>query len=301
MTSTSLRIASLISPCPPGETTECYLRKLCIEGIRRRYGELNDTIMERLNYEFKLIEGKGLFGYFLIVRDIMEFARKNGILAQGRGSAASSLVAYVLGITPVDPIRHKLFVGRFLNEFGIPDIDIDISTNRREEVIQYVYEKYGREHAAMVCTYVTFRARNAVREVGKVLGLPSHILDRMAKSLSSYSAAHAIDDLKGIAEFRGYLGSDAWEHFVSMCKKIADFPRHLSIHVGGMIISSKPVSEIVPVEWARAEGRVVCQWDKDGVDDAGLIKVDLLGLRMLSLISDATEFIEDARRHSARS
>ncbi|MGD0236905.1 MAG: error-prone DNA polymerase [Syntrophorhabdales bacterium] len=278
---------------PSNETAESYLRELCIEGIRKRYGELNDTIMERLNYEFKLIEGKGLFGYFLIVRDIMEFARKNGILAQGRGSAASSLVAYALGITPVDPIRHKLFVGRFLNEFGIPDIDIDISTNRREEVIQYVYEKYGREHAAMVCTYVTFRARNAVREVGKVLGLPSHILDRMAKSLSSYSAAHAIDDLKEIAEFRGYLGSDAWEHFASMCKKIADFPRHLSIHVGGMIISSKPVSEIVPVEWARAEGRVVCQWDKDGVDGAGLIKVDLLGLRMLSLISDATEFIED--------
>ncbi len=275
---------------------EQYLRKLCIEGARRRYEELSDTIMERLNYEFKLIEGKGLFGYFLIVWDIMEFARKNGILAQGRGSAASSLVAYVLGITPVDPIRHKLFVGRFLNEFGIPDIDIDISTNRREEVIQYVYEKYGREHAAMVCTYVTFRARNAVREVGKVLGLPSHILDRMAKSLSSYSAAHAIDDLKEIAEFRGYLGSDAWEHFVSMCKKIADFPRHLSIHVGGMIISSKPVSEIVPVEWARAEGRVVCQWDKDGVDDAGLIKVDLLGLRMLSLISDATELINFHRQ-----
>ena len=249
--------------------------------------------MERLDYEFELIEGKGLFGYFLIVWDIMEFARRNGILAQGRGSAASSLVAYVLGITPVDPIRHKLFVGRFLNEFGIPDIDIDISTNRREEVIQYVYEKYGREHAAMVCTYVTFRARNAVREVGKVLGFPSRILDRMAKSLSSYSAAHAIDDLKEIAEFRGYLGSDAWEHFVSMCKKIADFPRHLSIHVGGMIISSKPVSEIVPLEWARAEGRVVCQWDKDGVDDAGLIKVDLLGLRMLSLISDVTEFIEE--------
>src|SRR5271157_3846712 len=280
-------------PVPSGETAEGYLRKLCIEGVRKRYGELNETITERLNYEFELIRGKGLFGYFLIVWDIMEFARKNGILAQGRGSAASSLVAYVLGITPVDPIRHKLFVGRFLNEFGVPDIDIDISTNRREEVIQYVYEKYGREHAAMVCTYVTFRARNAVREVGKVLGLPSHLLDRMAKSLSSYSAAHAIDDLKEIAEFRGYLGSDAWEHFVRMCKKIADFPRHLSIHVGGMIISSKPVSEIVPLEWARAEGRVVCQWDKDGVDDAGLIKVDLLGLRMLSLISDATEFIEE--------
>ncbi len=280
-------------PLPPGETPEGYLRKLCLEKARERFGELSEAIRERLDYECDLIRGKGLFGYFLIVWDIMEFARRNGILAQGRGSAASSLVAYVLGITPVDPIKHNLFVGRFLNEFGIPDIDIDISTNRREEVIQYVYEKYGREHAAMVCTYVTFRARNAVREVGKVLGLPSHLLDRMAKSLSSYSAVHAIDELKDVAEFRGYLGSDAWGHFVEMCSRIADFPRHLSIHVGGMIISSRPISEIVPLEWARAEGRVVCQWDKDGVDDAGLIKVDLLGLRMLSLISDAADFIED--------
>jgi len=144
-------------PLPDGETAEEYLKRLCLEKARSRYGELSDAIMERLNYEFELIKGKGLFGYFLIVWDIMEFARKSGILAQGRGSAASSLVAYVLGITPVDPIRYKLFVGRFLNEFGVPDIDIDISTNRREEVIQYVYEKYGREHAAMVCTYVTFR------------------------------------------------------------------------------------------------------------------------------------------------
>jgi error-prone DNA polymerase len=222
----------------------------------------------------------------------MEFAKGKGILAQGRGSAASSLVAYLLGITPVDPIKHNLFVGRFLNEFAVPDIDVDISTQRRDEVLKYVYEKYGEEHAAMVCTYVTFQGRNAVREVGKVLGVPPHLLDRMAKCLSGYGTSHVIEDLREIGEFREYLGVKAWENFASFCEKIADFPRHLSIHVGGMIISSKPMSEMVPLERARAEGRVVCQWDKDGVDDAGLIKMDLLGLRMLSLIDEAVELIK---------
>lgn len=277
---------------PQGKTARQYLRELCADKLPQRYGPNAPEVWTRLEHELELIDEKGLSGYFLIVWDIMEFARKSGILAQGRGSAASSLVAYLLGITPVDPIRHNLFIGRFLNEFAIPDIDVDIATHRREEVLQYVYDKYGREHAAMVCTYVTFKARNAVREVGKVLGLPPYLLDRMAKSLSAYGASHAIRDLKEIPEFTDYLDSWVWEHFCTLCEKIADFPRHLSIHVGGMVIASKPISEIVPVEWARAEGRVVCQWDKDGVDDAGLIKVDLLGLRMLSLISDAVDFIK---------
>ena len=187
-------------------------------------------------------------------------------------------------------------MGRFLNESSaVPDIDIDIDTRRREEVIRYVYEKYGEEHAAMVCTYVTFRARNAIREVGKVFGFPPHILDRMAKSVSAYSPASAIEDLKGVPEFRQYLDSAAWGHFCALSREIADFPRHLSIHVGGMIISSRPISEMVPLERARAEGRVVCQWDKDGVDDAGLIKVDLLGLRMLSLIDEAVLLVKKTR------
>ncbi len=277
---------------PAGKTSQGYLEELCLEAIPRAYGEACAAVMQRLDRELSLIEQKGLCGYFLIVRDIMEFARANGIPAQGRGSAASSLVAYLMGITPVDPIRHNLYVGRFLNEFSVPDIDIDIDTQRREEVIRYVYDKYGQKHAAMVCTYVTFRARNAVREVGKALGLPGHILDRMAKSLSSYSSASAIDDLGTIPEFRPYLSSEVWRHFGRLCGEISDFPRHLSIHVGGMIVASQPVSGMVPLERARAEGRVVCQWDKDGVDDAGLIKIDLLGLRMLSLIDEATRLVE---------
>jgi error-prone DNA polymerase len=276
---------------PEGETVHGYLRKIVMERAGKRYGTLPEDIIKRLDHELTLIEAKGLSGYFLVVWDIVEYARKMGISAQGRGSAASSVVAYVLGITPVDPMKHNLFVGRFLNELNVPDIDIDIATHRREEVIQYAYEKYGRENAAMVCTYVTFQARNAIREVGKVLGLPPHLLDRMAKTVSSYGGVHAIESLSEVPEFRSYLDSRGWRHFCILCTKIADFPRHLSIHVGGMIITSRPISEIVPLERARAEGRVVCQWDKDSVDDGGLIKFDLLGLRMLSLIDEARELI----------
>lgn len=282
-------------PLPEGETATGFLRGLALEKARARYGALTEETLARIDDEIVLIEEKGLSGYFLVVWDIVEHAKTMGISAQGRGSAASSVVAYVLGITPVDPMRHKLFVGRFLNELSIPDIDVDIATNRREEVIQYVYDTYGRDHAAMVCTYVTFQGRNAIREVGKVLGLPAHVLDRMAKTVSAYGGRGAIDSLKEVSEFSPYLDSGAWEHFGDICTKIADFPRHLSIHVGGMILTPRPISEIVPQEHARAEGRIVCQWDKDSVNDAGLIKFDLLGLRMLSLIDDARELVREHR------
>ncbi len=283
-------------PLPENETAAGLLKKMALQKARERYGTLTEEVLARIEDETGLIEQKGLSGYFLVVRDIIEYARKMGISAQGRGSAASSVVAYVLGITPVDPIRHRLFVGRFLNELSIPDIDIDIATNRREEVIRYVYDTYGSEHAAMVCTYVTFQGRNAIREAGKVLGLPAHILDRMAKSTCAYGRRGAVESLKEVPEFRAYLDSGAWEHFSRICTQISGFPRHLSIHVGGMIITPRPISEIVPQEHARAEGRIVCQWDKDSVDDAGLIKFDLLGLRMLSLIDDAKELILRHRR-----
>jgi len=284
-------------PVPQGETAESYLAKICWEKAKEKYGELSERVSEQIAYELDLIKKLGLSGYFLIVRDIMDYARKHGIPAQGRGSAANSIVAYILGITKVDPIRHNLFVGRFLNEemSSIPDIDIDVSTNHRERLIQYVYQKYGEEHVAMVCTYVTFQARNAIREVGRVLGMPVGILDRMAKAVGSYSARDIDGDLGKLEQFRSYVTSTPWQHFVILCREIADFPRHLSIHVGGMIISSCPITDIVPLERATMPGRIVCQWDKDGVEDAGLVKVDILGLRMLSLIHEATELIKEDR------
>jgi error-prone DNA polymerase len=284
-------------PVPVGETTDSHLARLSWDKAKERYGELSERVREQITYELELIKKLGLSGYFLIVWDIMDYAKRNGIPAQGRGSAANSIIAYILGITKVDPIRHNLFVGRFLNEemSSIPDIDIDVSTNHREQLIQYVYQKYGEEHVAMVCTYVTFQARNAIREVGKVLGMPQDLLDRMAKAVSSYSARDIDEDLGRLEQFRSYVTSLPWQHFVSLCKEIADFPRHLSIHVGGMIISSCPLIDIVPIERATMPGRIVCQWDKDGVEDAGLVKVDILGLRMLSLIQEAVELIKEGR------
>ncbi|MDW8002821.1 MAG: DNA polymerase III subunit alpha [Deltaproteobacteria bacterium] len=283
---------------PEGELPDAYLRRICERRLKEKYGKMDTEIRSRLDRELDLIRKLNLSGYFLIVYDIMEFAKREGILAQGRGSAANSLVAYLLGITKVDPIKNRLFLGRFLNEemSEIPDIDIDISTKKRERVIQYVYEKYGYERVAMVCTFVTYKARNAIREVGKVLGFDKDLLDRMAKSVSVYDSCDVEEDLKKLESFKRLFDSKKWQHFTSLLKEIADFPRHTSIHVGGMLISSSPLIDIVPLEKASMPGRIVCQWDKDGIQDAGLIKVDLLGLRMLSLIEDAKEEIEKNKK-----
>ncbi len=282
-------------PLPEGETADSYLARLCWQKAYGRYENISPEAEARINQELNLIQKLGLSGYFLIVWDIMDYAQKNGIPAQGRGSAANSILAYILGITQVDPIKNKLFLGRFLNEemSSVPDIDIDISTTHREKLIQYVYRKYGQEHTAMVSSYVTFQARNAIREVGKALGMPAQLLDRMAKSVSAYGANNIGQDLASIEEFRPYFTSTLWQEFIALCREIADFPRHLSIHNGGMLIASCPLSDMVPLEKATMPGRIVCQWDKDGIADAGLIKVDLLGLRTLSLIHEACELVEE--------
>jgi error-prone DNA polymerase len=282
---------------PQGETSFTYLRKLCYEGAREKYNPLTPAVIKQLEHELGVIQRMQLTGYFLMVWDIMRYARERGIPAQGRGSAADSLVCYVMGITRVDPLRYNLLFERFLNEErqGTPDIDIDVSTNHREELLQYVYRKYGEEHTAMVCNVVTFQARNAVRDVGKALGLPLHLLDRLAKSLDRYSATDLAEEVKKLKEFRDKAQGPLWQQFLSLCHEIADFPRHLSIHVGGMLATSCPLVDVVPLESATAEGRIVTQWDKDDIEELGLIKVDLLGLRMLSLIQEALELIEQHR------
>jgi len=281
-------------PVPERETPMSYLRKLCYRGADERYNPVTEQARKQLEHELGVIEKMNLAGYFLIVWDIMRYARENGIPAQGRGSACDSIVTYLLGITRVDPLRHNLLFERFLNEEmkGTPDIDIDVSTNHRERLIQYVYSKYGEEHTAMVCNVVTFRARNAVRDVGKVLGMPQQLIDRLAKSLDSYSGTDLRQEALTLSEFRDNATSLPWQQFLCVCEQIADFPRHLSIHVGGMLVSSCPLVDIVPLEPATALGRVVTQWNKDDIESVGLIKIDLLGLRMLSLIQEALELIK---------
>ena len=282
---------------PAGETAFSYLYSLCHAGARRLYHPVTPVVLNQLAHELSVIEKLNLSGYFLIVWDIVRFARERGILAQGRGSAANSIVAYCLGITNVDPIKLELLFERFLSEerAGTPDIDIDFANSRREEVIQYVYRKYGADYAAMVCAVNTFQARSAVRDVGKALGLPLPALDRVAKSLK-YEERRVVGVDEAMApELAAAASGPQWGQLFALCREIDDFPRHLSIHVGGMIITARPLVELVPLERATMPGRVVCQYDKDDVEELGLVKIDILALGMLSLVGDCLELVERGR------
>ncbi|HEY5951691.1 MAG TPA: error-prone DNA polymerase, partial [Kofleriaceae bacterium] len=220
-------------------------------------------------------------GYFLTMYEIVSYCRRRDIMCQGRGSAANSAVCFCLGITAVDPIRMGLLFERFLSRERAepPDIDLDIEHERREEVIQHVYNVYGRDHAAMVCNVIRYRPRSAVRDVGKALGIPETALDRAAKHLSMYGAVEA-DALarSGLAE-GGH--ASALDHLARLSDEILEFPRHLSVHPGGFLLGHEPVHDIVPIENASMPGRTVIQWDKDDLEDLGLFKVDLLGLGAL--------------------
>ena len=425
---------------PRGETPFSHLAELCHAGARRRYHPLTPAVLSQLSHELAVIERTGLAEFFLICWDLMRFARENRIPAQGRGSAADSIVAYVLGITRVDPIRHNLLFEQFINEgrTTYPDVDIDFSSERREEVIQYVYEKYGPEHTGMVCNVVTYRARSVVREVGLALGFPRPLVDRVAKALETYDSVMVRRDLEteggfaqffhppthsaspddpaepdqgplvsaGRAEARGLtdrmgrlnlpgkpvlraggpsddkggpgnstasvewlrsgrgtgretgqapppgdppgdppdipgdptgtiggrtidpesgallpperttdklgrpnhwsgsgpilsgvqggstVGLSDWERWLELCARMDGFPRHLSIHSGGMLITAAPLIDIAPLERATMPDRVVVQYDKRDVEAIKLIKLDLLGLGMLAAIDETVQLIE---------
>lgn len=280
---------------PAGMSAGDYLRKLCLDALPARYGDTSDEVRRQLDYELQVVERAGLSNYFLIVWDIVRFARQQSIRCQGRGSASGSLVAYLLGITPVDPLRHALVFERFLSDERrvAPDIDVDFDAARREEVIQYVYEKYGREHAAMACTFVTFQARSALRDVGRALGFPPALLDRAAKALDTRSADE-IGQSPNLLDLldEQQVNSPLWSQLFDLCGQIDGFPRHLGIHNGGMVVTGPPLSDYLPTEPAAMPGRTVAQWDKESLEDGGLVKIDLLGLRMLAVISQALDMIE---------
>lgn len=351
---------------PAGETAFSYLYQLAHAGLLRRYQPITKRALAQLTHELDLIDRTNLSEFFLIVWDLMEFARRAGIIGQGRGSAGDSIVAYCLGITKVDPIEHKLLFERFINEArALPDIDIDFDVNRREEVIQYLYDRYGADHAAMVCTVVTYRARSAVREVAKVLGFPADAIDAVARALDTRDASDLARDLALDGSFAWLfteLGIDMadaavppgrdgraesswngrprsvldtsvtmvrhesattkrygragelavpsprgngspgpsssarprnrWQWLLALCAEIDGFPRHLGIHVGGMLVTRTPLIDLVPIERAAMPGRVVTQYDKEDIEQLGLVKIDILSLRTLGVISDALDRIE---------
>jgi error-prone DNA polymerase len=281
-------------PMPNGMTSAEWLRELTFKGARRRYREeIPAVVAQQLERELEIIEQLDYPGYFLTMWEIVEFCRKNAILCQGRGSAANSAVCYCLGVTAIDPVRMGLLFERFISKERAepPDIDLDIQHDRREEVIQYVYEKYGRDRAAMVANVVRYRSRSAIRDVGKALGLSETALDRVAKLLSSYDAVDP--------ETLRQLGSDnstaAHRHLLQLANEILDFPRHLSIHPGGFLLGHEPVRDIVPIENATMPERTVIQWDKNDLEDLGLFKVDLLGLGGLTQLDLCCKLLRDHR------
>lgn len=262
---------------PNGMTSADWLRHLTFEGAHERYGnEIPADVVEQLEKELRIIETLDYPGYFLTMREIVEFCREKGILCQGRGSAANSVVCYCLGVTAVDPAKVNLLFERFISKERAepPDIDLDIQHDRREEVIQHVYEKYGRDHAAMVANVIRYRSRSALRDVGKALGFSETSLDRAAKFLSSYDGV----DPRTLRQMGFDTSKGLNKQLLELTNEILDFPRHLSIHPGGFLLGHEPVHDIVPIENGAMPDRTVIQWDKNDLDDLGLFKVDLLGL-----------------------
>jgi len=278
-------------PLPTGVRTRArtgmeLLRDLTREGARWRWqGPPPPEVEQQIEKELRLVEELDYASYFLTVWDIVRFARSRGILCQGRGSAANSVLCYALGITSIDPVRMGLLFERFISvERGEPpDIDVDFEHERREEVLQYVYERYGREHAGMVCEVTSYRGRSALRDVGKALGLSPGQLDRLTRLLGSYERLEGVD--AGFLAEAGLSPSPAVKETLRLARELQGFPRHLSIHVGGFLITRRPLVETAALEPAAMPGRTIVQWDKDDVAELGLLKVDLLGLGMLTALS----------------
>jgi error-prone DNA polymerase len=279
---------------PAGYEPIQYLRQLTWDGAQDRYPNgLPDHVRSLLEHELKLIEELRYEPYFLTVWDLVRFARERDILCQGRGSAANSIVCYCLGITAVGPERVDVLFERFISRERneAPDIDVDFEHERREEVLQYLYEKYGRDRAGIAAVTITYRPRSAIRDVGKALGLSFDLVDRLAKNADHYRAA---GDFRQRCQEAGLdLQSEVGGQFAHLVQELLGFPRHLSQHVGGMVITRGPLHELVPVENATMAGRTVVQWNKDDLDDLGILKVDCLSLGMLTAIRKCFSLVQE--------
>ncbi|HVU79552.1 MAG TPA: error-prone DNA polymerase [Gaiellaceae bacterium] len=285
-----------------GDPADRQLRTICDRAFLDRYGR-NRRARERLDDELQLIERLGLAGFFLLHWEVLELARDCALEVRGagsprhalppgrgRGSSVGSIVCYLTGLSHVDPVANNLSLGRFINDemVAVPDIDLDFPRDIREKLIVRVTERYGREHAALVASFATYRSRGAIRDVGKALGLPFAELERLARVTDGWDATRVGEELDGVP---GRHAGPRWDAFRALTKEIAGLPRHISQHPGGMVISTRPLIDLVPVQPAAMAGRQICQWDKDSCGDAGFLKIDLLGLGMLSAVEDAIDRI----------
>ena len=293
------------------QTAPNALAQLCwttLEDYYPPYSPDRRDAESRLEQELRLVAHHKLCGFFLLYHDLMDLAQEvaadvrrgsrrahgNLLPGRGRGSSVSSIICYFLGLSHIDPIANDLFLGRFLNETiaSVPDIDLDFPREIREELIRRVYDRYGAEHTGLVCTFPTYRMRSAVREIGKALDLPPGELEQVAKLASHYSSPRELgSELEKLPGFAGRSKAPLWRNLCDLAVEIAGLPRHISQHVGGMIISSRPLVEIVPLELSAMPDRVLCQWDKDSCDDARFIKIDFLALGMLSLVEECVELV----------
>jgi error-prone DNA polymerase len=286
-------------PVAQGHTMNSFLRTIVFFGAQQRYEAITKKVKRQLEDELALITRLGFAGYFLIVWDIINFCRENNIMVQGRGSAANSAVCFCLGITPVDPVSNHLVFERFLNESrkGWPDIDLDLpSGDRRERVIQEIYRRYGKHGAAMTANVITYRGKSAAREIGKALNFSPSVIDRFSHLFASGDFPHTLELESQIEQAGLPKAHPRMPAFISLYRSIYGLPRHLGQHSGGMIICQNKLSSFVPLENASMPGRVVAQWDKDDCEDLGIVKVDLLGLGMMSVMQDAFELCRERGR-----
>jgi DNA polymerase-3 subunit alpha len=281
-------------PVPEGETAFSWLWKLCFEGARERYRPLRPEVLARLTHELEVIDRLQLAPYFLLVRDMVDEARRRGIPVVGRGSAASSMVSYCLGISRVCPLRWGLYFERFLNEQrgDCPDIDLDICGARRDEMLEYVYRRWGGERVAMIASFVTMHARMAVQEVAKVFGLPPREVHHFTRRLPHRPVREILEAIRTLPECRALpVDEEPWKSILAVARRLDDFPRHLGIHPCGTVIAPRPLAELVPLEFAT-KGIVVTQYDMNAIEALGLVKMDLLGQCGLTTMALALAGIE---------
>jgi DNA polymerase-3 subunit alpha len=287
-------------PLPRGETPESYLWKLCFDGLQRRYRKVGSAAMSRLQAEIQAVEKLGFAGYFLIVWDIVRFANSQGMPSLGRGSAANSLISYLLGITHVDPIQHDLYFQRFLNpeRLSPPDIDLDFGWKDRDRVLGFIYEKYGRDNTAMICNINRFCSRSAFREAAKTHGYGDRLLSRISKRLPRHTLDDPENALARIPEASNLpVLSEPYRSLLETARGLDRFPRHLGIHAGGLVIGQSPLTNLFPLQWAR-KGILISQLDMYAIEDLGLVKIDILAQRGLAVVADAAGAV--ARNHGLK-
>jgi error-prone DNA polymerase len=297
-------------PSPQGYTPDSYLEKLCYEAALRRYGSITPAVQARLEHEFRLIRKYHLAGFLLLYHEIIDLGREvmidQGLSdpslpleenppGRGRGSSVSLLIGYLIGLSHIDPLKYNLSLERFLPEdvmTNVPDIDLDFPRSIREELILRTHQKWGWEHAVLTGTIATYLIKGAIRDLGKALGLPEAEVDQLAREVDWGSARHLEKQMQKSPRFQDRISTPVWRDLIRLASELDGFPKYLGQHPGGMVLSSTPLTDIVPVQRGAIEGRYVCQWDKDSIDDAGFVKIDFLALGALSQLQEALELIK---------